>query len=442
MDDFPLFFRLRQRFDAPEVADVAGEVETQLSRLNLAERVRPGQSVAVAVGSRGIAALGTIVRATVAHLARLGGKPFLTPAMGSHGGATAEGQRRVLESLGVDEATAGCPIRSSMDVVNLGLASEGFPVFFDRHAFEADHVVIVNRVKPHTMFSGPVESGLLKMLLVGLGKHEGARVYHSATRRIGFGRVVASAAEVIRRKTRLLAGLAIVENARERTARIEALLPDEIAAREPALLEMARRWMARLPFKDVDVLLVDRIGKDVSGTGMDANVIGRKSNDHEAAEGETPRVRRIAVRGLTPATAGNALGIGMAEFCRSRVLEQMDREVTRRNVLASGHVAAAMSPLDYKTDRQMLAAAIESLGECADPCAADAGAISVGPRILWIADTLALEELECSAAFLDEARRREDLEALCEPRPLPFDSAGNLPDSVLGWGEGTADERK
>jgi len=421
MHDLPKTFRLRQRFDAPEVADVSAEVEDQLARLTLGDRVTPGQSVAVAVGSRGVSDLAVIVRAVVAHLARLGAAPFLVPAMGSHGGATAQGQRHVLESLGVTESSAGCPIRSSMETVVLGRAPEGFDLHFDRLAFEADHVVLVNRVKPHTMFAGPIESGLLKMLLIGLGKHAGARAYHGSIDRLGFQTVVRSAAGLVLRAAPILAGVAIVENARERTAKIEALRPEEFLAREPALLELARAWMARLPFDEVDLLLVDRIGKDRSGTGMDANVIGRKFNDHAAVEGERPRVRRIAVRGLTPATAGNALGIGMAEFCLARVLRQMDVETTRLNVLTSGHVSAAMLPLDYPTDRELIAAAIASLAPI-EPARM---------RLVWIADTLALEEIECSSVYLDEARGREDLEVLTPLRPLPFDAAGNLPDSVL-----------
>lgn len=413
---FPKFFRIRQHFDPTRVDDVPGEVHRQLAGLNLAQRIHPGQSVAVAVGSRGIANLPAIVRAAVDHLRSLRAEPFLVPAMGSHGRATADGQRRLLESYGLTEATIGCPIRSSMDTVVVCRTAEGIPVHFDRTAFQSDHVLVCNRVKPHTMFVGPIESGLMKMLLIGLGNHEGARIYHRAIQQYSFAQIIDSAAGEVFRRCHIAAGLAVVENGYDQTARIEAVRPEQFVEREKELLVLARRLMARLPFDDVDVLIVDQIGKEISGTGMDTNVIGRKYNDHAAVEGETPRIRRIAVRGLSPASAGNALGIGMAEFCRSRVLRETDWSATRANVLTSGHVAAAMPPLDYETDREMLEAALSVIGLTEPPNA----------RVLWIRDTLHLEEIECSAAYLEEAKRREGVEILTGVRALEWDGEGNL----------------
>jgi len=418
MQQLPQFFRLRQHFDTAHLDDVPAAVERQLAGLKLDARIRPGQTVAVAVGSRGIANLAVIVRAAVDHLRRLGAEPFVVPAMGSHGRATAEGQRQLLESYGLAERAAGCPIRSSMETVVVCRTAQGIPVHFDRLAWEADHVLVCNRVKPHTMFVGPIESGLVKMMLIGLGNHEGARVYHRAIQQFSFAQIIDSAAGEVLGRCGIVAGLAVVENGYDQTARIEAIRPDDFLERERELLVLARRLMARLPFDDVDVLLVDRIGKDISGTGMDSNVTGRKFNDHAAVEGETPRVRRIAVRSLSPASNGNALGIGMAEFCRSRVIRQADWPATRANVLTSGHIGAAMPPLDYETDRAMLEAALGTVGLVAPPDA----------RVLWIADTLHLTELECSAAYLDEARERKDLEILMPPRELSLDGEGNLPD--------------
>ncbi|MBN1591069.1 MAG: DUF2088 domain-containing protein [Pirellulales bacterium] len=422
MKPFPECFRLRQHFDATHLADVAAVAESQLARLKLDARIGPGQSVAVTVGSRGIANLPTILRAAVAHLRRLGAEPFLVPAMGSHGGATAEGQRRLIESYGVTESLVGCPIRSSLETVVVCRTSEGIPVHFDRHAFEADHVLVCNRVKPHTMFAGEIESGLMKMMLIGLGNHEGARVYHRAIQQYSFAQIIRGAAGEVLRRCRVVAGLAIVENGYDQTLRIEAMGPGDFVTREKELLKLARHSMARLPFDDVDVLLVDRIGKDISGTGMDSNVIGRKYNDHAAAEGETPRVRRIAVRSLSSGSGGNALGVGMAEFCRSRVIREADWRATRLNVLTSGHVAAAMQPLDYETDREILEATLGTIG-LTEPAAA---------RLVWIPDTLHLTELECSVAYWEEARRRDELEILTPPRPLPLDEEGNLPDLAVG----------
>jgi hypothetical protein len=224
------------------------------------------------------------------------------------------------------------------------------------------------------------------------------------------------AGEVLRR-CHILAGVGVVENAYDRTARIEAVLPAQFEVREQKLLALARQRLPRLPFPRADVLLIDRIGKDISGTGLDPNVVGRKFNDHKAVEDEWPKVRRIALRGLTEATHGNATGLGMAEFCRSELLRRTDFAATRLNGLVSGHISAVMAPLDYESDREMLAAALGTIGLVEPPQA----------RLLWIADTLHLSEVECSAAYLDEARRHDDLEILTAPRDLPFDAAGNLP---------------
>jgi hypothetical protein len=417
MSSFPRIFRVRQKFDVNRVDDVAAEVHAQLARLELGKKVRPGQSVAVTVGSRGVANIAVITRAIVKHLKSLGAKPFLVPAMGSHAGATAEGQRGMIESYGVTEAFVGCPIRSSMETVVVGQAVEGFPLHVDRFAFEADHIIVCNRIKPHTDFSGPIESGLMKMLLIGLGKCQGATIYHRAIRDFGFDAIVRSASREVLAKCHVLAGVAIVENAYDETARIEAILPDRFMEREPDLLALAKQWLPRLPFQHVDVLLVDRIGKDISGTGMDPNVVGRKFNDHKPVEGEFPKIKRIALRGLTDATHGNAIGMGMGEFCHARLLKQADMAITRLNGLVSGHIAAIMPPLDYATDREMLATALQTSG-LAEPSDA---------KFLWIADTLHLQEVECSTAYYQEAKERTDLEILTDPHDLPFDADGNLP---------------
>jgi hypothetical protein len=415
---FPQIFRLRQTFDAERVADVAGEVERQLARLELGRKVRAHETVAVTAGSRGIAHIAAITRAIVGHLQGLGARPFIVPAMGSHGGGTAEGQRRVVESYGITEESVGCPIRSSIETVVVARAAEGFAIHFDRLAFEADHVLVANRVKPHTAFAGEIESGLMKMLLIGLGNHQGAAVYHRAIQDFRFDRIVRSVAAEVLRRCHILCGVAVVENACDQTARIEAVAPEEFEAREKQLLALAKRLMPRLPFPRADVLLIDRIGKNISGTGMDPNVVGRKFDDHKAVEGESPRVKRICVRGLSPESHGNAIGLGMAEFCRSQLLGEIDVAATRLNGLVSGHIAAVMTPLDYSTDREMLAAALRTIGLAEPPDA----------RLLWIADTLHLGEMECSAAYLADAQERPDLEILTAPRNLPFDAAGNLPE--------------
>jgi len=422
MPAYPQIFRLRQKFQSPRVEDISGEVQRQLAKLELARHVRPGHSVAISAGSRGIANLPVILRAIVEHLQGLGARPFAVPAMGSHGGGTAEGQRAVLERYGVTEAALGCPIRASMETVVVCRTREGFPVHFDRHAFEADHVVVCNRIKPHTRFVGELESGLMKMMLIGLGKHEGAIVYHRAIHDYTFGQIVRSVAGEVLRRCRILAGVAIVENALDETALVEAVAPADFERREKDLLKLARQWMARLPFDRVDVLVIDEIGKEISGTGLDTNVVGRKFDDHKAVEGEYPKVRNIVLRGLTEATHGNAVGLGIAEFCRSDLLRRADLNATRLNAITAGHLPAAMLPLDYETDREILEVALGTIG-LVEPA---------GARLMWIKNTLELTEVECSAAYLEEARGRDDLEVVTGLRDLPLDEDGNLPPWARG----------
>lgn len=424
MDQYPRIFRVRQTFESPRLGDVEAEVGAQLQRLALTGRVRPGQTVAITAGSRGIANIHRILRTVVAHFRSLGAEPFLVPAMGSHGGGTAEGQRKVIESYGVTEEFCGCPIRASMETVVVCEAAEGFPVHFDKHAFGADHVFVCGRVKPHTGFVGDIESGLMKMMLIGLGKHAGAKIYHRAIIDYSFGQILRSVAREVLARCRVVGGLAIVENAYDETALVEAVSPERFEEREPELLKLARQWLPKLPFKVADLLLIDEIGKNISGTGMDTNVIGRKYNDHAAREDEWPKVRRIAVRGLTKETYGNATGIGIAEFCRTCVVEAMDVRATRINCLTGGHPTAAMLPLDYATDREIFDAALPTIG-LKDPPQA---------RVQWIRNTLDVREVECSEAYWEEAQGRSDLEVVAGPRPLPWDDAGNLPALSAGHG--------
>jgi hypothetical protein len=417
MSDYPRVFRLRQHFPRPRVENVPNAVESALAGLQLAARVRPGQRVAISAGSRGIANMAIILRAAVAHLRRLGAEPFIVPAMGSHGGGTAEGQRQILATYGITPEQCGCPIHASMETVIVCQAAEGFPVHFDRCAAEADHVLVCGRIKPHTRFVGDIESGLMKMMLIGLGKHAGALVYHQAIQDFSFGQILRSVAREVLQRCHILAGLAIVENAYDETARIVGVPPDEFESQEPVLLAQAREWLPRLPFDHADVLLIDELGKDVSGAGLDTNVVGRKFAEHATREDEFPKIKYIAVRGLTRDTHRNATGIGLVEFCRSQILREMDVQATRINCLTGSHATAAMLPLDYETDREMLDVMLSVIG-LRPP--GDA-------RLMWIQNTLKVAELECSDAYWDEARQRSDLEILTEPRKLPVGEDGQLP---------------
>ena len=411
----PKFFRVGQSFARPQISDLGVEVKLQLTRIGLEQRVARGQSVAITVGSRGIANIAKIAKLCVDYFKGLGARPFIIPAMGSHGGATAEGQSLVLSSYGVTEPLMGCPIRSSMEVVEVCQASEGFPVYFDREASRADHVFVINRIKPHTRFAGDIESGLMKMMLIGLGKQKGAEVYHRVIMNYSFDQIVRSVSRTVIERCRVIGGLALLENAYEETAQLVALRPEEIESREPALLRQVKEWMPGLPFNHAELLMVDRIGKDISGTGMDTNVVGRKHHDH-GSPNELPFIHHIYLRGLTDATHGNATGLGMAEMCHRRIIDEMDMQLVRMNCITAGHITAAMIPLDFPSDLEALRIGCQLAGYI------EADQVP----IQWITDTLHLDEVECSQAYWDAAQERPDLKILREPTPLTFDASGDL----------------
>ena len=416
MSSFPQFFRVRQKFPRPVVSDLRAAVDAGLRQARLADRISAGQTVAITAGSRGIANIAEIIKHTVNFCKTLGAVPFIVPAMGSHGGATAEGQLGVLARYGITQDTMGCEIRSSMEVVEVCRAREGFPVFFDKHASLADHVLVVNRVKSHTRFCGPVESGLMKMMLIGLGKQHGAEVYHRAIMNYSFDQIVRSVAREAIQRCRIVGGLAILENGYEETAELVGMAPSDIESTEPILLKRVQGWAPRLPADQLELLIVDRIGKEISGAGMDTNVIGRKFNDHAATGDETPSIRNIYIRGLTHATHGNATGCGIAELCHRRVIENMDRHSTQMNCLTAGHVTAAMIPIDFPTDAEALRWGFGMAGMLA----------SVDVPAIWIQDTLHLEEIECSQPLWDHVTAQQHIEVICEPRPLQFNTTGDL----------------
>jgi hypothetical protein len=415
---YPKLVRIRQRFERPVVEDVAGAVRTALERLDLGRTIRPGHTVALTAGSRGIANIPTVLRAVADFCKHLGAAPFLIPAMGSHGGGTAPGQRQVLESYGITEDFVGAPIRASMEVVALGTTPDGFPVVLDRQAAEADHIGVVARVKPHTGYHGPIESGLLKMMMIGLGKHAGALAYHRLLLEVPYDQVVRAVSRTLRARAPITFGLALVENAYDETARVEAVLPPDFEPREEALLVLAKRWLARLPVREADLLIVDEIGKDISGSGMDTNVVGRKrALRGERSPADQPRLRHIFVRGLTPRTHGNATGIGLADFTTTRLIRAMDYRATVINCLTAGYPEGANLPVHFDSDREVLDAALAIIGTRSPEAA----------RVLRIRNTLALEEVEVSEACLAEPNGQADFAVLTSPRALAFDGAGNLP---------------
>jgi len=412
----PRMYRIRQSFDSPRLGDVASAVRGQLEQLQLAAKVRPGQTVAITVGSRGVANVALITREIVQHFLAMGARPYVVPAMGSHGGATAEGQRSLIESFGVTESFIGCPIRATMETVIVDKTPQGIPVHFDKFASEADHVFIANRIKPHTMFVGPIESGLHKMMLIGLGKHAGAVTYHRAIKSFTFLEIIRAVADSVVKKCRVLGGLGIVENAFEETALVEGVPVDQFYEREVELLEKARAWMPRLPLNDIDLLVVDEIGKEISGTGMDTNVVGRKYNDHAATELDSTNCRRIFVRGLTEKTHGNGTGIGLAEFTNRRTVEALDMRSTTVNCVTAGHVTAAMIPVHFDTDREVVNTALQTLGLTDPPDA----------RVVQVRNTLLLQEMLVSEACLPQLKNHPRVTIEAGPIDWPFDAEGNL----------------
>ncbi len=413
---YPRMLRIKQHFDGPRVDDVAGEVERQLSALDLGGKIKPGETVAISAGSRGIANIALIIKSAVEHFQSLGAVPFIVPAMGSHGGGTAEGQRAIIEAYGITEEYTGAEIRASMETEIVDETPQGIPVHFDKHAYDADHVLVCGRIKPHTGFVGEIESGLLKMMLIGLGKHEGAKIYHRAILDYSFGEIITAVADSVLQKCGIVAGLAIVENADDETALLEAVAPENFVSREKELLKLAKQWMPRLPFDDVGLLIIDEIGKDISGSGMDTNVVGRKYGDHVSTDKDDVSVKRIFIRGLTYETHGNACGLGLAEFTNTRTAESVDRSITSINALTGGHPSAAAVPVYYDSDREVLDAALPTVG-LTDPEHA---------RVVHISTTLHVGEVLVSEAYLTELEARDDLEVLDGPHDMQFDAEGNL----------------
>ena len=408
----PKMLRIRQNFPRPRVADIPKAVAATLGAAGLG--IRRGDTIAVGAGSRGIANIATIVGATVRYLRDLGAKPFVFPAMGSHGGGTPEGQLAVLERYGITEATMGCPIRATMDVVPVGEAL-GLPVWLDRYASEADWIGLVNRVKPHTDFKGAIESGLFKMMTIGLGKYAGAIQYHRANIHHGYETVITSVGREMLARARIAFGIGVVENGYDETALIEAFAAGDLEAGERRLLKQAREWMARLPFSPIDVLVVEEMGKNISGSGMDSNVIGRSSNPHEPFPAD-PKILWIAALDLTDESYGNATGIGNADFTTRRLVDKIDMKPTLINCITACAPNGAKIPATFETDREAIETALSCIGLTPPEKA----------RVIRIRNTLLLGELEVSEAFLPEVARRPDLTKLTEPAPLAVDAAGRL----------------
>ncbi|MEW6635252.1 MAG: lactate racemase domain-containing protein [Actinomycetota bacterium] len=408
----PRVVRVRQEFPRPRVGSVEGALREELGRAEIKARIEPGTSVAITAGSRGISNIAEVLRSLVSLLEEAGAEPFIVPAMGSHGGATAEGQVEILASLGVTEGYVGAPIRSSMEVVELGRTERGVPVFMDRIASEADGVVLVNRIKRHTDFHAGVESGLLKMASIGLGKHAQALALH-AHGVPGIRDHMVEAGKAVLASGKVLFGVGLVENAYEETAVIEAIPPERIPEREAELLEESARLMPKLPVEEMDVLFVDELGKNYSGTGMDTNVIGR-FRILGVEEPESPRAKYIIVSDVSEASHGNALGVGLADFTTRRLFEKIDFRAMNENVLTSTFVERAKIPMVMGSDREALVAAMRC----------NWGVPPEETRLVRIPNTLHLRDLYLSENLLEEALAGGGVEVVEGPRDMAFDEEG------------------
>jgi hypothetical protein len=410
----PKMATVRQRFDDAHINDVEKAVHKQIKRPEIAARVHSGMSIAVGVGSRGIANIGITVHATVHALQELGTKPFVFPAMGSHGGATAEGQQAVLAGYGITEESVGVPIRATMDTVLIGEMEDGTPVHMDRYAHEADGVVLINRIKPHTSFRGPIESGVVKMMVIGMGKIQGATHMHAHGMDI-FPEVLPRVATFIMEQTSILFGIGMIENAYDQTVIVEALPSDTLVQREIELQAKAKSLMGRLYFSEIDILLIDRMGKEVSGAGFDPNITGR---NHRGVTGfDDPRVQKIVVLDLTKMTNGNATGLGLADVITRKLYDAIDYPSTYANVITSAYLDGALIPIAMPTDQKALQLAVKTLVRVRQGQA----------RIVRIRDTLSIGKISVSEPMLTEVKQHPNMSVIGEPEPFDF-----APDGTLG----------
>ncbi|MCG8540005.1 MAG: nickel-dependent lactate racemase [Clostridia bacterium] len=409
----PKVIKVRQKFEGQHIENIGQEIENQLVNKSLLKKIEKGQRVAITVGSRGIANIPLIIKEVVNNIKKVGGKPFIVPTMGSHGGANAKGQVKVLKGLGVTEESIGVPIHSSMEVVKIGEASNGLPVYIDEIANEADAIVVVNRIKPHVAFTGNYESGLMKMISIGLGKQYGASISHD----LGFAEMsenIRKIANVVIAKKNIAFGLGIIENAYDETYKIIGMPKEEIEEKEPGLLAEAKRKMAKIYFDKFDVLLVDEMGKNITGSGIDTNVIGRY---HTAYGSGGPTITKMVALDLTEQSQGNANGMGIVDFISQRFYDKIKLDQTYPNSLTSTIQQSVKIPMTLENDRLAIAAAIKTCNIF------DKSKV----RLVRIKNTLKLDIIYISESLLEEAKANPNLEILGNAKEFDFDGEGNLP---------------
>jgi len=410
----PKMVNVRQKFDSVHLGDIPAAIAKEFEKPEVRARIKPGHIVAVGCGSRGIANIGTIAKCVIRELQALGAKPFIFPCMGSHGAATAEGQRKVLGGYGITEASTGVPVRATMETTIVGNLDDGTPVHMDKFAAEADGVVVINRIKPHTSFRGATESGITKMLAIGIGKIIGASTYHQHGMDT-FPTLLPKVRDVNIKNRNVMLGIGIVENAHDQTALIEAIPAQQIGEREPALQEMAKRLMPRLCFDDIDVLIIDEMGKNISGAGFDPNITGRNRRSIKWNFG--PRTKKIVVLGLTPETGGNATGVGGADVITMRLFRDIDVPSTYANIITSMNLDGAAIPIVMNNDREAIQLAVKTV-------------VRVKPqdcRIVRIRNTLELSQIQVSEPMLAEVRAHPEQFQISSPAAAwIFDAEGRV----------------
>jgi hypothetical protein len=421
----PRMIAIRQIWPRSTELDFSSLLEGEITRAGIREQIRPGMRIAVGVGSRGIANLKEIVKAAIDALIRAGARPFIVPAMGSHGGATPEGQIQILAEFGITAESMGVPIEAGMEVRKIGTVSgliekDELDVVFSAAALDADAVIPVNRIKPHTDFPGPLGSGIQKMLTIGFGKQVGAANAHRTAAHVGHEAAIRAFSRVILDAVPVLGAIAVVEDQHHQTASVEVLRPDEIVSADYRLYEKSKSLMPHLPLEEIDLLIVDQIGKEISGTGMDTNVVGRELMGYSASlrgdESRSPMIHRIFARDLSAATHGNAIGIGLADFTTTRMVNAMDKRSTYINVLTSLGLLIAKIPIQFDTDREAIDAALASL----------ASLHLERLRVVRIKNTLALDHMQVSESCADAVRELPGVRIEGDAHEMMFDSSDNL----------------
>jgi hypothetical protein len=412
----PRLLLVQQQFPDRSLKDIPGEVRRQLSSAGFGAQLKPGSRIAIGVGSRGIANIATIVRSVVDFWKSQGVQPFLFPAMGSHGAATAEGQADVLAHYGIHESAMGCPVVSQLDVVSLGSTSEGIEAFMDRSAYDSDGVMLIGRVKWHTDFAGAIESGLFKMMAIGLGKFAGAQRYHTYAYKLGLETVIRNVGRQVLKSGKILGGLAILEDANHNTAQLTAVPVDVMETREEELLALTKSWMGRVPMA-LDILILDEIGKNFSGAGMDTKVVNRSVHGEYNPWDTAPAFERIYLRGISEHSYRNGVGLGMADIVHDRLLEQIDWVPTRINSLTASTPAAIRTPVHFPSDRECLDTIAPTVGKL------NRADITTG----WIRNSLDLRYIGLTENLRPEIEANSALEVIGGPMEWPFDSKGDLP---------------